>query len=347
MDVSLQQRELVEQVKIWFTCTEMEALVQTAVQFADAHCAVFEPELGEHKLEYTRLHNEFKQLFEDRLNAFLSSIGATPEAFYEAFEKIGTEEGGEVQGLAEIMYTCLQYDFFCQIMCERKREMEMQQATGVLPTPPPAPPGGYVGAEGYCAGAPLVVFLGQCGTGKTALIRQFVHRTFDQNYTATIGMDFVGKLLSLEGRQLRLQLWDTAGQERFRALMPSYLRDSSACVVVYDVTSKESFDSIRGWVDLALEGRSRRDLLLVLVGNKIDLEAQRCVQKAEGEALAEDLKMLFFEATAKDATLVDAIFYGLAEGLTSEQHKPESDDEIVLTAPPRRREVHDRNKKCC
>lgn len=192
-----------------------------------------------------------------------------------------------------------------------------------------------------------VVFLGQCGTGKTALIRQFVHRTFDQNYTATIGMDFVGKLLSLEGRQLRLQLWDTAGQERFRALMPSYLRDSSACVVVYDVTSKESFDSIRGWVDLALEGRSRRDLLLVLVGNKIDLEAERCVQKADGEALAEDLKMLFFEATAKDATLVDAIFYGLAEGLTSEQHKPESDDEIVLTAPPRRREVHDRNKKCC
>ncbi|CAE7943793.1 rab-6.1 [Symbiodinium sp. KB8] len=306
MDVSPQQRELVEQVKIWFTCTEMEALVQTAVQFADAHCAVFEPELGEHKLEYTRLHNEFKQLFEDRLNAFLSSVGATPEAFYDAFEKIGTEEGGEVQGLAEIMYTCLQYDFFCQ-----------------------------------------VVFLGQCGTGKTALIRQFVHRTFDQNYTATIGMDFVGKLLSLEGRQLRLQLWDTAGQERFRALMPSYLRDSSACVVVYDVTSKESFDSIRGWVDLALEGRSRRDLLLVLVGNKIDLEAERCVQKADGEALAEDLKMLFFEATAKDATLVDAIFYGLAEGLTSEQHKPESDDEIVLTAPPRRREVHDRNKKCC
>ncbi|CAE7251959.1 cfap36 [Symbiodinium natans] len=155
MDVSPQQRELVEQVKIWFTCTEMEALVQTAVQFADANCSVFEPELGEHKLEYTRLHNEFKQLFEDRLNSFLSSIGATPEAFYEAFEKIGREEGGDVQGLAEIMYTCLQYEFFCQIMCERKREMEIQQAAGVPPAPPPVP-GGYgdTRVEGYGAGAP-------------------------------------------------------------------------------------------------------------------------------------------------------------------------------------------------
>ncbi|CAE7658682.1 cfap36 [Symbiodinium pilosum] len=151
-DVSPQERELVEQVKTWFTCTEMEALVQTAVHFADANCAVFEPELGEHKLEYTRLHNEFKQLFEDRLNGFLSSIGATPEAFYEAFQKIGKEEGGEVQGLAEIMYTCLQYDFFCQIMCERKREMEMQQAAG-LPPAPPQGPGGYAGdpMDGYSA----------------------------------------------------------------------------------------------------------------------------------------------------------------------------------------------------
>ncbi|CAE7364811.1 Rab6 [Symbiodinium sp. CCMP2592] len=232
------------------------------------------------------------------------------------------------------------HERFPKVVIKAKPSMSLEKVTA-----------GTGGSSSSKAARPVrshkVVFLGQCGTGKTALIRQFVHRTFDQNYTATIGMDFVGKLLSLEGRQLRLQLWDTAGQERFRALMPSYLRDSSACVVVYDVTSKESFDSIRGWVDLALEGRSRRDLLLVLVGNKIDLEEQRCVQKAEGEALAEDLKMLFFEATAKDATLVDAIFYGLAEGLTSEQHKPESDDEIVLTAPPRRREVHDRNKKCC
>ncbi|CAJ1403225.1 unnamed protein product [Effrenium voratum] len=146
MEVTGEEEELVQQVKKWFTCTEMEALVQTAVQFADANCAVFEPELGEHKLVYTQLHNEFKQLFEDRLNSFLASIGATPEAFYAAMEKSANE--GEVQTMAELMYTCLQYEFFCQIMCERKRELEARQAAG-LPPPPPAM-GGYGGPkEGY------------------------------------------------------------------------------------------------------------------------------------------------------------------------------------------------------
>eukprot|EP00435_Cladocopium_sp_Y103_P005372 s1571_g1.t1 len=118
-----------------------------------------------------------------------------------------------------------------------------------------------------------VVFLGQSGTGKTSLIRQFVYRTFEPCYQATVGMDFVSKLVTLEGGQkIRLQLWDTAGQERFRALVPSYLRDSSVCVIVYDVTSRESFDSIHGWVEQVLEDRSRKEVILALVGNKIDLE---------------------------------------------------------------------------
>ncbi|CAK9011830.1 unnamed protein product [Durusdinium trenchii] len=153
-ELSHDERELVLQVKTWFTCTEMEALVQTAVQFADANCAIFEPELGEHKLVYTQLHNEFKQLFEDRLNSFLASIGATPEAFYAAFEKAGHE--GEVQTMAELMYTCLEYEFFCQIMCERKRELEAQHATGVLPQPHAPGISGYGGhKDGYSGpGAP-------------------------------------------------------------------------------------------------------------------------------------------------------------------------------------------------
>eukprot|EP00435_Cladocopium_sp_Y103_P024245 s4367_g5.t3 len=141
-------------VKTWFTCTEMEALVQTAVQFADANCAIFEPELGEHKLVYTQLHNDFKQLFEDRLNSFLASIGATPEAFYVAFQKAGHE--GEVQTMAELMYTCLEYEFFCQIMCERKRELEAQHASGLLPETPAPGICGYAGhKDGYSGpGAP-------------------------------------------------------------------------------------------------------------------------------------------------------------------------------------------------
>lgn len=195
-----------------------------------------------------------------------------------------------------------------------------------------------------------IVFLGQAGTGKTSIIQQFVHRSFDQCYQATVGMDFVSKVLNAEGgqRPVRLQLWDTAGQERFRALIPGYLRDSSACVVVYDITSRESFESIRGWVEQAIEDRPGRDFVLALVGNKVDLEAQRTVSYMEGQALAEELCMLFFEATARKCDLVDAIFEGVAAALPSETPtKNESDEEIVLVAPRRQQVSETRKKQCC
>merc|ERR1719382_184485 len=126
-----------------------------------------------------------------------------------------------------------------------------------------------------------------------------MYRSFDQCYQATVGMDFVSKLLPAEGQRrhaVRLQLWDTAGQERFRSLIPGYLRDSSACIVVYDITSRNSFENARGWVSQALEERTAQDLVLALVGNKLDLEAQRAVTSEEGVALAKELGMQFFEA---------------------------------------------------
>jgi Ras-related protein Rab-6A len=82
-----------------------------------------------------------------------------------------------------------------------------------------------------------LVFLGEQSVGKTSLITRFMYDNFDAQYAATIGIDFLSKTMYLEDRTVRLQLWDTAGQERFRSLIPSYIRDSSVAVVVYDVTS--------------------------------------------------------------------------------------------------------------
>jgi Ras-related protein Rab-6A len=83
-----------------------------------------------------------------------------------------------------------------------------------------------------------VVFLGDQGTGKTSIIKSFMYGSFDQNYQATIGIDFLSKTLYLDDRTIRLQIWDSAGQERFRSLIPSYIRDSSVAVVVFDITSE-------------------------------------------------------------------------------------------------------------
>ena len=96
---------------------------------------------------------------------------------------------------------------------------------------------------GYSGVNPLtkykLVFLGNQSVGKTSIITRFMYDTFDSTYQATIGIDFITKTMYLEDRTIRLQLWDTAGQERFRSLLPSYIRDSTVAVVVYDITSME------------------------------------------------------------------------------------------------------------
>lgn len=104
-----------------------------------------------------------------------------------------------------------------------------------------------------------LVFLGEQSVGKTSLITRFMYDNFDAQYAATIGIDFLSKTMYLDDRTVRLQLWDTAGQERFRSLIPSYIRDSSVAVVVYDVTSTlppECWVTGLGLAGIAAEDRS-------------------------------------------------------------------------------------------
>lgn len=146
--------------------------------------------------------------------------------------------------------------------------------------------------------AALQVFLGDQSVGKTSIITRFMYDKFDTTYQATIGIDFISKTMYLEDRTVRLQLWDTAGQERFRSLIPSYIRDSSVAVVVYDVTNRQSFLNTARWIE---EVRSERgaDVIIVLVGNKTDLVDKRQVSIEEGDGKARDASVMFIETSAK------------------------------------------------
>ncbi|CAF4020452.1 unnamed protein product, partial [Rotaria magnacalcarata] len=112
-----------------------------------------------------------------------------------------------------------------------------------------------------------LVFLGEQSVGKTSLITRFMYDSFDNTYQATIGIDFLSKTMYLEDRTVRLQLWDTAGQERFRqyikSLIPSYIRDSTVAVVVYDITNSNSFQQTSRWIE---EVRAERgsDVIIML-----------------------------------------------------------------------------------
>merc|ERR1712136_628019 len=154
--------------------------------------------------------------------------------------------------------------------------------------------GDGVGVKGAGLNKYKLVFLGERAVGKTSVITRFMYDTFDNNYQATIGIDFLSKTMYLEGRTVRLQLWDTAGQERFRSLIPSYIRDSTVAVVVYDITNVNSFQQTSKWIEDVRAERGT-DVVIILVGNKTDLSDKRQVSIEEGEKKAKDLGVLFIE----------------------------------------------------
>jgi Ras-related protein Rab-6A len=179
-----------------------------------------------------------------------------------------------------------------------------------------------------------VIFLGDQSVGKTSIITHFLYGAFENNYQATIGIDFVSKVLALPDRSIKLQLWDTAGQERFRSLIPSYLRDTAGCVVVYDVTNRKSFDSVEGWVKEVKH--ERQNVVIALVGNKQDVEeSKREVSEEEGQELARRLELsIFKETSAKTGKNIQEVFKAVAEALPNpETPKNPVEEEINLARP--------------
>ncbi|XP_055703821.1 ras-related protein Rab6 isoform X1 [Phlebotomus papatasi] len=176
-----------------------------------------------------------------------------------------------------------------------------------------------------------LVFLGEQSVGKTSLITRFMYDSFDNTYQATIGIDFLSKTMYLEDRTVRLQLWDTAGQERFRSLIPSYIRDSTVAVVVYDITNANSFHQTSKWIDDVRTERGS-DVIIMLVGNKTDLSDKRQVSTEEGDRKAKELNVMFIETSAKAGYNVKQLFRRVAAalpGMDSTENRP-PEDSILL-----------------
>lgn len=111
---------------------------------------------------------------------------------------------------------------------------------------------------------------------------------------------------------MKLQLWDTAGQERFRSITRSYYRNCAGCLIVYDITNRESFDHVRDWLEEARYATEDQDIVYFLVGHKVDLDYLREVSTSEGEAFAYANGMIFIETSAKLMCNIDEAFVGIA-----------------------------------
>ncbi|KAG2189470.1 hypothetical protein INT44_004612 [Umbelopsis vinacea] len=168
-----------------------------------------------------------------------------------------------------------------------------------------------------------VIILGDSGyvshcVGKTSLMNQYVNKKFSTQYKATIGADFLTKEVMVDDKLVTMQIWDTAGQERFQSLGVAFYRGADCCVLVYDVNTPKSFDSLSSWVDEFLVQASPRNpdsFPFVVLGNKIDVdESKRMVSARRAHQWCESKGGIpHFETSAKEAINVEQAFQTIAK----------------------------------
>ena len=181
-----------------------------------------------------------------------------------------------------------------------------------------------------------IMVLGESKVDKTSLIKRYTKDQFGGVYLTTVGMDFQDKIIEREDKKVRLQIWDTAGQERFRNVTKSYFQSSQGLVLVYDITDRESFEKLNFWVD-NIKNFAPENAKFILVGNKCDLANERKVSYEEGENYAKNLNIKFFEASARDGTNVNELFFYLANEIYQDNKlkgNNNSNNGVILSLAP-------------
>ncbi|KAF9087530.1 hypothetical protein BGX23_008054 [Mortierella sp. AD031] len=160
-----------------------------------------------------------------------------------------------------------------------------------------------------------LLLIGSSGTGKSSLLMRFVDGVFlaPDEISATIGVDFKVKVIDVEGKKYKLTIWDTAGQERFRTLTSSYYRGAQGVILVYDVSNRDSFNDLQTWFNELDTYCSSKEVVRMIVGNKVDKESSREVSKQEGQEFARKLQTLFVECSAKTKLGVQQAFDELVQ----------------------------------
>ena len=184
-----------------------------------------------------------------------------------------------------------------------------------------------------------ILLLGDSTVGKTCFLLRYTDDTFLDLHMATIGLDYRLKTMILDDQKMvKVQLWDTAGQDKFRAITRNYYKGARGIILIYDVTNIKSYENIKKQINEIKEEISE-NITIVLIGNKIDNENQRKISKEQGEKLANDYNVTFFETSAKTGQGINESVFYLVQKIV------ENDPELKKRG--KNLKIKNKKKSCC
>ena len=194
-----------------------------------------------------------------------------------------------------------------------------------------------------------IIIVGNSSTGKTKIIDRYLKNIFEDNSISTLGFQMYKKEYQIEQDKITVQIWDTAGQEKYASLTSSYYKSAKGALVVYDITDKESFNKIEKLVNDIKNGGDK-NIYIILLGNKIDLEDRRVITKEEGENLAQKLNLGFGEVSAKTGDGIEEAFQKLINEvyrISKNEFKSYSDVQVSVNQKIEPKKTIVQKKKCC
>ena len=194
-----------------------------------------------------------------------------------------------------------------------------------------------------------IIIIGDSGVGKSNILGRYLHNEFKEDTKSTVGVEFGSKKMQIENATIKLQIWDTAGQERYRSITSAYYKGAKGALIVYDITRKCTFDNIDKWIsDLKLNGD--KNICIVILGNKSDLDDKREVSKGDGIKKSEMYKTAFLETSALNGDNIGKAFDEIIEQIIQnnksffeDSNKKEMDKGVNLNESNKDND----KKKCC
>ena len=197
------------------------------------------------------------------------------------------------------------------------------------------------------------ILVGDSGVGKTTIIGRYINK-YNPNEKATIGASFTNKSEKVDGKDIIFEIWDTAGQERFRSINSIFYQDAYICIMVYDITNKTSFDSLKEyWYD-AVKKDASENIIFHVAGNKIDLFEDEQVERNDVKEYCDTIDSDYSFISATENTYIDDLFQKIGKkfinsdifkNISKNKNKPERFS--IDSQTQNNEELNKKKKSCC